>query len=252
MPETVDLSKTTSPDIKKEIKSERDTVVFAVGSTEQHGPCLPIATDTLLGDALALSVAESLPNAFKGPTLNIGCSEHHMHFPGTISLRKETLHSVIRDYVSSLVRHGFKRIIILPSHGGNFQPLAEITSELQRTHEGVKIISYSDLQRFVSILHGTSKKLGITPEESGAHAGECETSMMMWMREDLVKEEKIPSAIGYMGEFNEDVTIRIFKDGINALSPIGVLGDPTKAKKEHGKLYMDDLVSAIVKYIKSQ
>ena len=76
--------------------------------------------------------------------------------------------------------------------------------------------------------------------------------MMMLMREDLVKGENISKAIGYMGEFGEETTIKIFKDGINALSPIGVLGDPTKAKKEHGKLYMDDLTSAIIKYIKSQ
>lgn len=245
----VNLAELTSPDIAAAIESGYETVVFAVGSNEQHGPCLPVFTDTLLGDELAFSIAMKLGKALKGPTINVGCSEHHMKFPGTISMRKETLQNVVKDYVDSLARHGFRKIIVVPTHGGNFGPLAEISDDLTRSHPGVKVFVYADLQRFVEILQATSVKLGVTPEESGAHAGEAEASLVMWARGDLVKVDRLHEAAGYMGEFGEAEADKIFESGIGALSPIGVLGDPTKAKKEHGERYIEELASALVDYI---
>jgi len=239
----------TSPEIGSAIGSGFDTVVFAVGSNEQHGPCLAVSTDTVLGDELAYLVAKRLGNALKGPTVNVGCSEHHMGFPGTVSLRKETLQAVVKDYCDSLARHGFRRIVVLPSHGGNFGPLAEIEDELKKAHLGVKIIAYTDLQRFVEILQGTSGRLGVSKEDSGAHAGESEVSMILWAREDLVREEKIPEATGYLGEFGEEEAEKVFEDGIGALSPIGVLGSPEKASREHGRIYIEDLADAMVEYV---
>ncbi|MFQ6126294.1 MAG: creatininase family protein [Candidatus Heimdallarchaeota archaeon] len=169
----------TSPNIKAAIDCGMDTVVFTVESNEQHGPCLPVFTDTAAGDTLAYLVAQKLENALKGPTITIGCSDHHMAFAGTISLRIETLQNVIRDYCASLTQHGLRRIVIIPAHGGNFGPLAEIKDELQKTHSNIRIIAYSDLQEFIAILQETSAKLGISKEESGAHAGESEVSMML-------------------------------------------------------------------------
>ena len=241
----IDLAQMTSPDIGAAIKKGYDTVVFAVGSNEQHGPCLPVSTDTLLGDALADAVARRLGKALKAPTVNVGCSEHHMAFPGTITLRKETLQNVIRDYVNSLAQHGFKRIVALPSHGGNFGPLGEIAAELRAGHPGVKVIVYHDLQAFVATLMKTSVKLGVSPEAAGAHAGESEVSMMMHVEGDLVKKGMVSKSKGYMGKFNEEVTRRIFEHGIGALSPIGVLGDARGASDDHGKRYVEDLSSAL-------
>ncbi len=252
MPEKINLAEMTSPEIKSALESGYNTVVFAVGSNEQHGPCLPVSTDTLLGDAMAYAVAEKLGNSLKGPTVNMGCSEHHMKFPGTISLGSETLKAVLRDYVGSLVRHGFRRIVVLPSHGGNFASVGEVVREMEGLYDDLELITFSDLLRFVSILQETSAKFGITPQESGAHAGECEVSMMMWMRGDLVREELIPEAKGFMGEFDAEAIKGIFEEGIGALSPIGVLGDPTKSMREHGEAYIDDLSAAIVEYINSQ
>jgi creatinine amidohydrolase len=245
----IDLARMTSPDIGVSIKKGFDTVVFSVGSNEQHGPCLPVSTDTVLGDALAEAVANKLGKALKAPTVNVGCSEHHMKFPGTVTLRKETLQNVIRDYVSSLTQHGFKRIVVLPSHGGNFGPLGEIATELRDSHPGVKIIVYHDLQAFVATLMKTSAKLGVSPEAAGAHAGESEVSMMLHVKGSLVKKSMVPESRGYMGRFDEEVTRRIFEHGIGALSPIGVLGDARGASANHGKRYVEDLAAAIVEYI---
>lgn len=252
MRENIELTELTSPDIEAAIESGFETLVFAVGSNEQHGPCLPVSTDTILGEEISLNVAKKLGKALKGPTINIGYSEHHMKFSGTITLRKETLQSVVKDYVDSLVRHGFKRIIVIPSHGGNFRPLAEISGQIQKAHPEAKIIIYTDLQHFIGILQEASAKLGVTPEESGAHAGESEVSMIMWAKGHLVMEERIPQSTGYMGTFAEEEANKLFEGGIGALSPIGVLGSPAKAEKEHGKRYIEDLANALVNYIESQ
>jgi creatinine amidohydrolase len=247
----IDTAEMTSPDVGATIKKGFTTAVFAVGSNEQHGPCLPLSTDTVLGDTLALAVAEKLGKALKAPTVNVGCSEHHMRFPGTITLRKETLQDVIRDYLDSLAKHGFKRIVVLPSHGGNFGPLAEIAGELRDAHPGVKVVVYHDLQAFAGTMMKTGVRLGVSPEASGAHAGESEVSMMMHIAGGLVKKSMVSKSRGYVGKFDEEVTKRIFEEGIGALSPIGVLGDARGASAEHGKAYVEDLAEAIVKYIES-
>lgn len=247
----IDIANLTSPEIREAIKNGYTSIVFAVGSNEQHGPCLAVSTDTVLGDVIALGVAEELGNTLKAPTINVGCSDHHMKFPGTISLRKTTLQDILRDYVSSLSEHGFKRIIILPSHGGNFEPIEEISEELKSMTPEVEVVTYTDLHGFVEITMRTSSRFGVTPEAVGAHAGESEVSMMMHVYPERVREECIPEGRGYIGEIDEKATSRIFADGIGALSPKGVLGDPKDASSIHGKEYFDDLVAAIVEYIRN-
>lgn len=130
-----------SPEIKAAIERGMNTVVFGVGSNEQHGLYLHVLTDAAIAEKLAYLVAHKLGNALKSPTINLGCSELYMKFAGTISLRKETLQNAIRDYCASLAKHGFNRIVILPTHGGNFGPLAEIKDELQKTYPNVRIIA---------------------------------------------------------------------------------------------------------------
>jgi creatinine amidohydrolase/Fe(II)-dependent formamide hydrolase-like protein len=248
----IDVANMTSPEIGEAIKKGYTTAVFGVGSNEQHGPVLAVSTDTVLGDTLALKVAEKLGNALKFPTINMGCSDHHMMFPGTVSLRKETLHMILKDYVKSLAHHGFKQIVILPSHGGNFGPIGEVFEELKKNNPKVKIIAYTDLIGFVDHITKVSERYGISAEDSGAHAGESEVSMMMYANPKGVRPENIPKAKGYVGLFNEAATERIFKEGIAGLSPIGVLGDPAKASKEHGVEYIDAVADAMVAFVKSQ
>jgi len=248
----IDIANMTSPEIGEAIEKGFNTAVFAVGSNEQHGPVLAVSTDTVLGDVLALRIAEQLGDSLKFPTINIGCSEHHMMFPGTVTLRKETLHMLLKDYVGSLARHGFKRVIIIPSHGGNFGPLNEAIEGLESENPDIKIIAYTDLIGFVEYLTNASAKLGISAEAAGAHAGESEVSMMMLANPGGVRPEKIQEAKGYVGVFDEAATQLIFRDGIAGLSPIGVLGDPAEASKEHGMEYIEAMVSAIVGYIRAQ
>src|SRR3954471_680654 len=126
----LELDRLTWPEVQAELEAGRDTVVMALGATEQHGRHMPLATDALLGDHLARLLADRL-DAFLAPTLRIGCSAHHVGFAGTMSLSEETFHRVVADVVSSLASSGFRRIVLIPTHGGNFGPLAAAAEKLR-------------------------------------------------------------------------------------------------------------------------
>jgi creatinine amidohydrolase len=239
-----------SPDIKEAIDKGFTTVVFAIGSTEQHGHHLPTKTDTKIGDAIAFRVAQEIGNALQAPTIRPGCSEHHLAFPGTISLRFSTLKSIIYDYVDSLKKSGFETVILLPSHGGNFTTVQEAIDELKPLHPELKIVGYTDLKGFMDALTQFSKEYGITAEEAGAHAGESETSFMLALTEHLVANERF--APGYLGPLGDREIKIILEEGMPSLTENGVLGDPSKASAEKGIVYIEKTVAFLVKEIKKQ
>ena len=136
------------PEIKDAIEKGFDTIIVAVGSSEQHGPHLPTITDTMIGEYLIDGIVKKLGNALQGPTISIGCSDHHLTFPGTISLSAETLKLIIRDYIRSASKHNFKNIVFIPSHGGNFKPLAEAIELYKSEFSSINILSYTNLQEY--------------------------------------------------------------------------------------------------------
>ncbi len=238
------------PDIKEAVDQGFTTVVIGIGSIEQHGPHLPLQTDALIGDAISNRVAARLKNALQGPTIRVGCSNHHLAFHGTISYRETTLKAIIHDYVDSLARHGFTKIILLPSHGGNFTTTQEVIDELQQKHPEIKIIGYTDLMGFIDALNSFSSEFGITKEESGAHAGESEASLVLALAKKLVMKERFVS--GYLGPLGVEETKIIFEKGILALTENGIIGDPTKATSKKGEFYLENLVNFFVDEIKKQ
>lgn len=244
------LQDMTSPQIAEAMEGGARTVVFAAGATEQHGPHLPLITDTLIGDLLSGAVAELLGEALAGPALPFGISPHHMPFAGTVSLRKETFLQVLGDYVDSLAQHGFEQILIIGSHGGNFGAIEEFVRERGGRTGDAQLRAYADLMRFTEFLGSLNTQQGIRPEEGGTHAGESETSMVLASRPDLVHMDH--AARGFAGELTQELVDSLFAQGMPALSEIGVVGDPRAARAEHGRFYLAQLAAHIAAHFQGE
>lgn len=240
------LDRMTWAEVKLELENGRDTVIVPFGSTEQHGRHMPLGTDAVLGDEFGWALADRL-DAFLAPTVRFGCSEHHLSFPGTISVSVKTFQRVVIDVVASLSRHGFRRIVLLPTHGGNFKPLAEAFAELKPV-ENVKVVAFTDLEGLVKAAFESSGLSGIEPARSGAHSGEWETSLMLALRPAQVKMDH--AAEGFVGELSE-IMSKVF-DGIQNLDENGVLGDPRPATAEAGEKYFEEMVEFFYQWVRDQ
>jgi len=241
------MEEMTYPAINAAIALGYTTAVVGIGSTEQHGPHLPTMTDTRIAEEISYRVAMKLGRALQAKTIPVGVSDHHLAFGGTISLQPATLKMILLDYVGSLNRSGFKQIIFLPSHGGNFDTVAQAIKESQTAHPQVKTTGYTDLLGFAHFLNSLSGEFGITADESGAHAGENETSIMLALENRLVLKDKF--APGYLGPATEKEVGIILEKGMPALTPNGVLGDPRQASAEKGEIYLERLADFLVREI---
>ena len=230
----IELDQLAWPEVTAELSRGRNTVVVAFGATEQHGPHLPLSTDALIGDHLARLVADRL-NAFVAPTVRVGCSEHHLAFPGTLSVSEGTFHQLVGDIVRSLVRGGFRRIVLLPTHGGNFGPLADALKKLG-VIEGVEIRALTDLDALFAVAQAGVDEHDVPLGEGGLHAGEWETSMLMSIHPELVHLER--GQPGYTGDMQAALSA-IFDGGVHSVAANGVIGDPARASAEHGTRYWE-------------
>lgn len=239
----------TWKDIKEAMESGYKNVAIGIGSIEQHGPHLPITTDTHLGDIVAERVARKIGRTLVAPTIRPGCSNHHIDFPGTISLRSEVLAGIIDDYVEAYVHHGFRNIILLPTHGGNFETVKEAKRRLSDRYER-KAKIYAYYGHFLPAFNSACEKFGFTPEQSGIHAGLAETSFMLAFKPKLVRMDRAKT--GWLGKFDEELEKRIHTKGIKAISEIGVLGDPIGSTAQIGKSVLDALIEMLVESLKEQ
>lgn len=237
-------------EVKAAIDNGQKSVVFAAGSMEQHGPHLPLQTDTLLGTFLTDAIAERIPGILRGPTIPFGVSTHHMSFAGTITLDEACFKEVVRQYVASLAAHGFETIFIIPSHGGNFGPLGQLQEETGGSIGGAQFHAFSDLLQFVGVLNAVGEADGITPAQAGAHVGEAETSMVLAARDELVSMDY--AIEGYVGEFGEAEASKLFRDGMTALTDNGILGDARVAMQARGFSYRDTMADFLADWIRER
>ncbi len=238
------LDMLTWPQVQAEITAGRENVVVALGATEQHGRHMPLATDALIGDHLARLIADRL-DAFLAPTLRVGCSEHHVGFAGTMSLSEETYGAIIRDLVSSLVRGGFRRIVLVPTHGGNFAPLAAGIAKLDDSVRE-RVVALTDLAVLFQIAEMGEREFGVPLAEGGLHAGEWETSLMLAIHPDLVRMEQAEA--GFTGDVQEAIG-SMFQGGVASISENGTIGDPSRASAEHGERYWAAIVDLVLEQI---
>jgi creatinine amidohydrolase len=243
----LELDTLTWPEVRQEIEAGRDTVVVAFGAVEQHGHHLPLGTDAMLGDELSWRLAERL-DAFRAPTVRVGCSRHHLAFPGTMSVSEETFKGVVHDLLAGWAGHGFRRIVLLPTHGGNFGPLTAALEEMEPL-DGVKVIGIGDLGLLVQATLGLGAELGVPASEGGLHAGQWETSMMLAVHPELVRMDR--AVAGYTGDLETGLP-RFMSEGVHALTDTGVIGDPANASAEHGHLYIERLLDLAAELVERE
>lgn len=243
------LERMTSPDIAEAIAAGRRTVVMACGAVEQHGPHLPLFMDAEHGTRLAAEVARRLDGAFVAPTVRIGCSEHHMAFAGTLSLREETFAAVVEDCCASLARHGFTRIALLPTHGGNFAPLRRMVGGLrERVGPDCATEAFTDLDAVMDAWRGVMATEGLG-DRVGGHADIAETSIMAALHPGLIVAER--AAAGFAGGLGDDVRRKLFAEGIGAIAPNGILGDARGYSAALGERCIAALADAVAAYFQT-
>jgi creatinine amidohydrolase len=215
-------------------------VVLPIGSLEQHGHHLPMLTDSLIGGEIVRRVqAEVGDLALFLPFLWVGASDHHLGLPGAISVDNDTYTHLIIDMVESLIHHGFRRILLLNSHGGNGGPAGNAIFQLQAKHADMADL-WLVLASWFSIASAQIAAIESLQQKHVSHACELETSMIMRLRPELVKMEEAHGAtIPFPSDFwsadssgpSRVNVARTFKQ--NTLT--GALGHPELATPEKGE-----------------
>jgi mycofactocin system creatininase family protein len=198
-------------------------LVVPLGSVEQHGHHLPLGTDTTVACAVAEAAAGSLEGALLAPALSYGASGEHEGFPGTISIGTEALTGVLVEYGRSACRWA-ARVLVVNGHGGNLDALRAAVPLLRS--EG------RDVAWFPCGVAG-----------GDAHAGRTETSLMLHVEPEWVREDRAaPGVTTPMGK----LLPRLRVEGVRAVSPTGVLGDPSAASAEEGAALLDGLADRLI------
>lgn len=196
-----------------------DAALLPTGSLEQHSTHLPVSVDSLRAEHLTEELVEAASDHdlefVRLPTLPYGLSEHHMNFPGTVTLSQDTYKRVVVEIGESLAAHGVDRLLIVNCHGGNREPLALAADRLVRDHGvATHFIHWTDFAR---------ERLQEEFGEGWGHAGDHETSVIELYRPDLVRQEKKEPQT--TREFPETCSYAYFDD----VTEQGGLGDPTNS-----------------------
>ncbi len=243
--ETALLGELTSPEAKERL-GRKGLVILPVGSLEQHGPHLPLDTDSW--DALHL--AQEAVKLVKGekplilPPIPYGVSYHHMGFAGTISISPTTLYNLICEIGESLAAQGVRKLLVVNGHGGNEPALRAAAQSLKHKQGLVLFIESGGL---ISPLRGE-----LIGTRNDVHAGEYETSTSLANRGEMVRKERIPQVeVKYPSPYLEFTSPQrvSWRFDVRELSRQGVLGNPAKASKEKGERLWHAMVEALADLI---
>jgi mycofactocin system creatininase family protein len=218
------LSDLTWPEIAERARSGV-FLAIPVGSTEQHGPHLPMSTDTDIAVALCERLARSRPDVLVAPAVAYGSSGEHAGFAGTLSIGQEALRSLLVELVRSATET-FDRVLLISAHGGNADPVARAAQQLRAESRDVLVFS---------------------PRWQGdPHAGRPETAMQLALGPQRVQLDR--AVVGDTRPLAEILPL-LRRGGVRAVSESGVLGDPTEASVAEGEALLaritDDLLGEV-------
>ncbi|MBT3266348.1 creatininase family protein [Candidatus Poribacteria bacterium] len=244
------LANLTITDVENYLKV-KDTVLVPMASFEQHGPHLPLWTDSLTAETVARNVAEQI-GVLYAPVVWMGYSPQHMHDPGkgrgTITVRSSTLLNLINDVGRSLIHHGFNRIIFINGHGSNIKVIDPVLRKLR--YETGALISFVKpyMENYVGLMEGLMENP--IEETPGWHASELETSQDLAGMEEYVRMDRAEFTKAHIPDFLPKSFEK--KDGMpdvefegykyftfpmdhHEFIESGVIGNPLRATKEKGE-----------------
>ncbi|EMA07637.1 MULTISPECIES: creatininase family protein [Haloarcula] len=222
------LADETWPDLGDYFETESLALV-PLGSTEQHGPHLPLATDHLIGEAFAREAADRT-GYLCTPTINVGVSPHHRQFNGTMWVDAPVFRDYVESFTRNLAYHGIDRVIYVNAHGGNVEHLREVGRRL-RDDEVLYAIEWMWDESIPDLVDDLF-------EQNGPHGGPKETAMIQHLRSELVHDDRLEDARdGGIPSVEAAETkkygSRTFYDAADNTAN-GVLGDQTDATAEKG------------------
>jgi creatinine amidohydrolase len=215
-------------------------LVLPTAAIEQHGPHLPLATDTLINSILLGAAMAKLPKevqVYALPAICYGKSNEHVGFPGTLSVSASTFMAVVRDLGASLAASGFKKVVLYNTHGGN-SSLVDVMARDLRAEFGLRVFS----------LFGSAGAAftGLNDQERayGFHAGEIETSFLLSAIPELVHTDQY--TVNYIADITRPELLRpenasaTFAWLTRDIAPSGVMGDPNPSSAEKGTLWIEE------------
>ncbi len=245
----------TRREIREVGASDGSLVVVPVGSIEQHGHHLPVATDTLLADAVAHAGAERATNdvpLLVTPPVWSGFSPHHLSLGGTISLELDDLLDLLADVADTALENGFDRVCFVNGHGGNGNAIGSVVSIVGKEHPEVEVAGLTYFQLAKPFIDE------IRESDVGgmSHGGEFETSLMLHLHPELVKMDDADAE--YLDEpYERGVQDLLVGGPLSTYRPFeeysesGAIGDPKLATAEKGEELLDQLANEIADVLRN-
>jgi creatinine amidohydrolase len=236
----------------EEAVSDSAVVLVPMGTVEVQGRHAPMGYDFILAERVAEAVAERA-GCLVAPTLPFGYSHFSWSFPGTISLRPETLRGVISDLSESLVRSGFRHILFLNNHGLNEPILGHVAERVGR-EQGLDLFSIQPSK----LAQDLGADLYEHPEVAFSHGGEPTISLMLYLVPECVRRGN-PERLEWGSYHGKKLvsagriehghsTLRVYSD-FRALAPTGGMGDATQASREKGRIMFERMVEYLVEFV---
>lgn len=245
----------TWPEIRQAAADDR-AVLIPFGATEDHGPHLPLSTDNIIVESICLEAARRSPqDMLVTPLIPFGLDEHHMDFPGTITIDIEPLIQFVAGAAISIARHGFRHILIANGHGSN-RPIADLAARKTVLATGaVCAVVAPNAAVDKTLAEPVLSRERRSAPGGIAHAGEYETAMMLHLRPDLVQMDRAVQENGQLKlkYFNWDHPERsalTWNDWWSRMSKTGVCGDPTLATEEFGAHVFAATVTNLIELVR--
>ena len=237
------------PEIENVASKPGSVLTVPVGAVEQHGHHLPVGTDMILAEEITFRAASSVSDRIpilSTPSVWPGYSPHHMSFGGTLSTGREHLIDLLTDVVDSVIDTGFDSILFVNGHGGNMSLISSLVSETGAATTGVEILAITYFEFATDVI------TDLRDSDIGgmAHAGEFETSLMLYLCPHLVSEDEIS---GKLRETDYELERKDLMQGAplsvyrpyEEYSPTGAVGDPVKATSEKGERMTEAIVGEL-------